>query len=445
MWYDTQVTIQKEGNSMNFTFSRTDIAKGVDVCAVRVAGFKTASVSFTFAVNLSELNGVNALASKLLQRSSEDYADFLQISRRLAELYGASLSSSVTRIGEQQVIRIAVSFIGDRFALSQESIAAACSDLLLNLIFKPNIKNGAFPTDETESEKRLLCEQIDGEKNDKAVYARGRLEQVMCAGEPYALNKYGDKERIKTITPEKAAEGYRAFLKTALIRINFVGDMDFDRVLDTLKARISEVERAPAPTSTTFIRAAGTPRYASEDDTVNQGKLVLGFRAGMDDADDRYYARRVFADLFGGSPHSKLFKNVREKMSLCYYCSAQLIAKKGIMLVQSGIETDNEEKAKTAILAQLQDMQNGNFSDEDLKASIDYLTDAFAGISDTPEGLDSWFSEQITASDIKMPEEYIENFKKVTRQNIIDAANGVTLDTVFMLRGVPDGEGQKNA
>lgn len=419
---------------MDYILSKVQIAESVHAVTVKVSGFKTARISFSFACNLSGQNSENALVSQLVLRSSEELSDFTLLSRRLAELYGASLSSDVMKIGEQQVVKISLSCIEDRFALGGESVAVECLELLLNLIFKPNIKNGAFDFKETESEKRLLAEQIESEKNEKGIYAKLRLEQIMFKDELYALNRFGDTEAIQAITPESAAKNYYEYLKRAAVRINLIGEMDFDRAVSLIKERFLSLDRTPDPLETVFIPSADTVRYESETDEVNQGKLVMGFRAGMENYDDNHYAARVMTDLFGGGTYSKLFKVVREKMSLCYYCSASLVAQKGVIIVQSGIETENEEKAKNAILAQLEDVKAGNFTDEDLKSSIDSLCDRFGSASDSPDELDYLFSQQLVTDELKRPSEYVENFKKVTREDVVAAAKKVTLDTVFMLK-----------
>ena len=160
----------------------------------------------------------------------------------------------------------------------------------------------------------------------------------------------------------------------------------------------------------------------------------------MENENDDYFPFRVMTDIFGGGPYSRLFLNVREKMSLCYYCSAMMFRQKGVMLVQSGIESYNEEKAKNAILDQLEEIRKGNFTEEDLDASKKALEDAFKSVSDSPEALDSWFTTQIEYSEYLYPEDYINMFKKVTKEDVIRAANDVTLDTVFMLEGTEEGD-----
>ncbi len=430
---------------MDYNLTKVNIADGVNAVIADTSGFKTAQISFSFACNLSRSNGEYALLSKMILRSSEDYSDFTEISRRLAELYGATLSSSVMKIGEQQVVKISISFIEDCFALDGESIAESCIKLLSDLIFRPNIKNGAFDLQETESEKRLLLQQIESEKNDKALYARLRLEQTMFKEELYCLNKYGDAQSIEKITPDIAAKAYLEYLKRAVIRVNIIGKFDFEKALTHLKERFALVERSPEKIKTEFIPSGGDVKYESEADSVNQGKLVMGFRAGMADCDDNYYATRVMTDLFGGGTYSKLFKVVREEMSLCYYCSARLISQKGVIFVQSGIDTENEEKAKNAILKQLEDIKVGNFKDEDLQSSIDSLVNRFGTVSDTPEDLDDWFSQQIVTDEVKKPSEYEQSIKKVARDDVIFAAQRVTLDTMFMLKGTESGEEKTDA
>ena len=172
-----------------------------------------------------------------------------------------------------------------------------------------------------------------------------------------------------------------------------------------------------------------------EELPVKHGKLVMCMRAGMSDCEDNYAAIKVMCDIFGGGVYSKLFNNVREKMSLCYYCSAAFNRAKGLIMVQSGIENENEQKATDAILQQLEDIKNGSFTEDEFDSSIKGLTNLIYGVGDTPEGLDRWYGGQMLDSEIMTPEEYAELISAVTREQVIAAAQNVTLDTVYMLTG----------
>ena len=424
---------------MKYNFNKETVSKGTELCNITAEGFKSACVTISFVLPLSEKASLYALVPNVLTRSSAEYPDITSIENKLALLYGAELVADITKTGEHQVLKLGVSCIDDRFAFDGESITAECSKLLFELVFNPKLKNGVFCESEVESEKRLLCERLAAEVSDKRVYAKNRCEEIMFSEEAYGIHRLGSVEAINKITPETLYEAYREILSDAKITVCVSGKTDYDAVRKLVADYTGDLERNTVTNKTVFIETANDVKYTKETEPVKQGKLVMGFRMGMADANDKYAARRVMVDLFGGSPHSKLFTIVREKMSLCYYCSARMIRAKGVMFVQSGIESYNEEKAKNAILQQLEDIKNGDFKDSDVEASVKALEDSFKSVSDSPEALDSWFMSQCVSGEYKYPEEFIEEFKKVTREDIIKAAQDVTLDTVFMLEGTAEG------
>lgn len=424
---------------MKYNFTNEIHSEGVELCNITAEGFKSACVTISFVLPLDNKASYYALVPGVLTRSSAKYPDVTAIENKLALLYGAELVADVSKVGENQVLKLGVSCIDDRFAFDGESITAECSELLFELVFNPLTENGVFTAKDVESEKRLLCERLDAETGDKRVYAKNRCEEIMFSDEAYGIHRLGSRDVIEQITPENLFEAYKEILANAKICVCVSGKTDYEAVKNMLGKYIDSVDRDLITTETVFVERAEDVTYEKESEPVKQGKLVMGFRLGMADADDNYAARRIMVDLFGGSPHSKLFTIVREKMSLCYYCSARMIRQKGIMFVQSGIESYNEEKAKNAILQQLEDIKNGKFTDEDIDASVKALEDSFKSVSDSPEALDSWFMSQCVSGDYKYPEDFIEEFKNVTRDEIIKAASEVTLDTVFMLEG--NGEG----
>ena len=425
--------------SMQYSFSKKEISRGVELCSVSAEGFKSACVTINFVMPLCDDASLYALVPNVLTRSSKQYPDITSIERKLAGLYGAELSVEVAKIGEHQVIKMGVSCIDDRFAFDGESISAECSKLLFELVFNPKVNDGAFSVEDTESEKRLLAERLLAEKSDKRIYAKNRCEEEMCKDEAFGINRFGTLEAIQEITPEGLFKAYKEILRKSKIAVCVSGNCNKDLVCEYLEKYTREIDRELAESKTLFVETAEDVNYVKEKEAVKQGKLVMGFRLGMTDSNDNYAARRVMADIFGGSPSSKLFTVVREKMSLCYYCSARMIRAKGVMFVQSGIESENEEKAKDAILMQLEDIKNGNFTDEDMDASVKALEDSFKSVSDSPEALDAWFMSQCVSSAYNYPEDYINAFKSVTREDVINAAKDVTLDTVFMLEGTGEG------
>lgn len=411
-----------------------NIADSVRLCAVNTDKFKTCRINVSMAVPLDKNASANAILPFMFQRRCAKYPDFTTFNRVLDELYGASVSAGVLKRGESQVLSFNLTAIDDRFALDDDKVALSCVELLLDLIFNPVTDGESFPEDIIEQEKHLLVEAIVNEQNDKRRYALMRCESIMFENEAYGLNRLGTVDDVKALTPDVVYSAWKKVLSTATVQITMVGSMDVEPVAELLRDKFSKIERTPVAIETEFVNDNNEPKYVCETMPLKQGKLVMGFRTGMKSVDDHAVDMRIAVDIFGGGTYSKLFTVVREKMSLCYYCSAALFNAKGIVMVQSGIEDVNEEKAKSEILNQLSLVANGDFDDEVFDSSIRSITDTIMSNSDTPEDICAWYASQLLKDELKTPESYVEEIKAVNKQQVIDAAKTITLDTVFMLK-----------
>lgn len=419
---------------MENSFNIIEVAEGIRICNYKTNRFKTGRISFNIAVPLGENASAYAILPYLLSRSCSKYTDFSELNSRLAELYGATVVGSVTKLGESQIVRISMNMIDDKFALDDESICAQCCELLSQLIFNPNVENGVFSNEEVKREKRFLLERIESEKNDKRVYALRRCEEIMCENEAYGINCYGNARDVEALTPQKIYDAWKTLLEKGVIQINVVGNADEKVISELVKTQISRINRCEVyKLDTDIIEKANDVKTVEEKLPINQGKLVMGYRAGLTKQDEDFSSMRVMVDLFGGAPYSKLFMNVREKMSLCYYCSSRLFRQKGIIMVQSGIEEENKEKAIKEIGNQLKEMQNGDFTQDDLNSSIAGLKDTLLRVLDTPEDIDAWGYAQITEKLFKFPDVLAKEIDKVTCDEVKEAAKRVTLDTIYML------------
>lgn len=413
------------------------ICDGVNFRSIRDTKFKTMRISAHLIVPMSRQTAAeNALLPFLLSRASREYPDFTKLGQRLAELYGASLNADVQKLGDLQVLSLSASGIADRYALEGEAISGELAKLLCSILFDPPLVDGLFPEDGFEQEKRQTMELIDSEYSDKRTYARQRCEAIMCADEPYGVNRYGGKEDIARVERPALTAAWKRLLDTAKIELMVLGDCDPAPVYEGFRAAFETLgSRKTADCTTKVVRSAEKVNTMTEKMDVAQGKLVMGFRTGTATPDEEVPATRLMAALFGGTPNSKLFLNVREKLSLCYYCSASYNSMKGIMLVQSGVEVKNMERAKEEILRQLDEVKQGNFDESEVEAAKMSLCNSYRTLSDSLGGLENWYLSQTFASHSQQPEEAAAQINAVTRQEIIDAANRVTLDTVYCLVG----------
>lgn len=411
------------------------ISKGVNLCVCRVSGFKTADMEISFAMPLRDgKNAARAVLINLLGKTSRDYPTVKAMGTYLSMLYGASVGAGVIKSGETQKIRLSLECIDDKFALGGESIVMKSLELLLDMIFKPNAENGSFPEENVEREKRLLIENLRSRKDDKIFYAADRMIEEMCCDEDFSIKKCGTEEEIEKLTGKDIFNAFTEILLHAPIQITVVGDFDENTVQELVREKFSKIERSEIKElHTEFLSESYSEKEIRETQQINQCKLVMGMRAGMTYDRDNYAAIKLMNDIFGAGVYSKLFTNVREKQSLCYYCSSRLDAGKGIIIIQSGVEKENINKAVESIKKEFEDIRKGKFDEETIKAAKMSLCDGLRSVYDTPADIEGWYSSQQTASTVISPEALIDAINAVTKEEIMTAAMFASFDTIFVL------------
>ncbi len=422
---------------MKSSFSRFEIDNGINFNVIKDQRFKTGRISVTSFLPLDSENvSAYAILPFVLSHSCRKYPDFTSLNKKLADLYGASLFADVGKIGDIQTLTVSVSFLDDRYAFSGESLSSQLTQLLCDIIFDPMIENGTFKEENVEQEKRQLVELIDSEYNDKRVLAKIRCEQIMCEKEKFGISRFGEKTQVLRLTPDDVFEAWKRVLRTAKIEIMMLGDADNESALEVFKKAFSKIKREKVLNcDTQIIKDVDNIKEKSDEMDISQSKLVMGFRTGVALMDPEVIATRVAVSLFGATPQSKLFLNVREKLSLCYYCSAGYDRSKGIMLVQSGVERKNIDKAKKEILNQLEEIKKGNFTDAELDNTKKSLTNSYRTIGDFLSGLESFYLSQVFDKEFLSPEQFVEDVNKVTKEQVIKSANMIKLDTIYALVG----------
>lgn len=417
------------------SFNQREIVQGVSLLGVNADRFKTNEIAVTLALPLKkETASCNALLINLLSRKSKAYPSLTQLNKKLAFLYGASLSAVVSKLGECQVLKLGITSLDDRFSLDGESISLECVKLLISLLFEPKLDdNGKFFAEDIESEKRILIEKIESEQNEKRTYVLRQAESMMFAGEPYGIGRYGTIEDVKSITADDITAAWHNALKTAEIMVTVVGGADMNAAAHYLENAFASVERAYTQLpDAVFVPECTEVKEKMERLDVKQGKLVLGFRVNLAPQDELTPAMRSFCDIFGGGPYSKLFANVREKLSLCYYCSARYTKLKSCIMIQCGCNEENMDKAVEEIMNQLEEIKKGNFEDEFHSSKIG-LRDAIMSVNDTPELIEGWYANQITADKIITPEQSAAENDAVTMEDVVKCASLLSLDTIYKL------------
>ncbi len=414
-----------------------EIANGVNFNTIIDKRFKTNRISINFVTELrADTVTVNALIPQLLKKGFEGCETYTELNRKLEELYGAYVNADVQKKGDYQILTLCITGIDDRFSLENESIIQKTADILCNLALKPIVEDGGFSKKYVELEKNSLIDSIDAELNEKRIYALNNAIRLMCKDEPYGLPMYGFKDKVLEITPQSAKEQYDNILKTAKIEIMFTGCGDDTKAIDVFTNAFKSLNRdyAEIPSITAHISAKKVTEK-TENMPVSQSKLVLGFGACVTSRDMLAPAMRLMVAILGGTPSAKLFLNVREKLSLCYYCAARYDVSKGIITIDSGVENQNIQKAREEILVQLDLMKKGEFTDDEINNATLSLKNAFSSIYEHSSSIEGFYLGQILSGIQSSPDAEKLKLDSITRQEIINAANKVTLDTVYILTG----------
>lgn len=412
------------------------IGEGAEELFIKTERFNTTLISFNFYLPINKEKQANyALLPFVLTSCGKNYPDFSRLNFSLAKLYGANLFSSAEKVGDFTLLKMGISVINDRFALDKEKISEEAVKMLLDLIFNPKAENGAFCSDDLEREKRKAIEHIKSEMGEKRIYAKNRLIEEMFSDDVYGIPKCGTVEQVKNITGESLFEAWKEMLQSAFLRINIVSAEEPVELLETVKETLLKIKRENITdfTKTMPARRRNSVKDICEKMDIAQGKLCMGFNTGESGGDKETAALTVACDIFGGGPYSKLFTVVREKMSLCYYCSAAPVKVKGFIMVSSGIESENAEKARKEIINQLSAVGKGEFSDDDLRASVRSIKDSLKTFLDSQSTIDNWYSIKVADRVPYTPDEVSGFIDSVTRDDVTRIARNITLNTVYTL------------
>jgi len=424
---------------------RIEISDGINLGYIEQKKFKTNFFKVCFCMNLDEgLPTRLSLLAGVLMRASKNYPGISEINNRLDYLYDMNVSSGTYKRGEKLYFSYECDFIKDEFLPNGEKLLDEALGMFEELVFNPFLTDGGFDKKILDSEKTELENSIKSIINYKNAYVKEKCIEALCEGEKYSINEQGKLEEIPEIDEKSLYEFYKWMLESARVEIMFVGEADVQKLADDFKRIFTQnTSRTPEMINETYITGDVKEKVCEKTEKmqVNQGKLALGFRTGVGVTDKDCTAMTLFAEIFGGSPMSKLFMNVREKLSLCYYCRASLDSYKGIMLVLSGIQSKNRDKSFEAIMKELSDIQSGKVTADEFEAAKLSLVNSYKTLDDSPAALSAWYVSRIMTGSFENPGQIVERIKNTTLKEVIEASKKVKLDTVYFLEG-EDGEVQ---
>ena len=417
-------------------FDRKEIAAGVFFNAISETKFKSNLISMRFIAPLDEKTAAkNALLFPVLLRGSTNFPDIGSIRREEESVYDTDISDGVYKRGDSQILEIRMSLLDNRFSIDGMNITDRAVRLLSDILFSPLMENGAFLEEYVESEKQMLIDDIRAQINDKRRYAMQRLSEEMFSDDVFGVSELGTVESVDEITANALTNQYKELFSRARIEIFAVGRFDFASLRETFRTLFSSTKRSYIYQTETKPLQSAKPSVKTvyERQNISQGKLAMGFYTGVTVKDKNYTTMQLLNIIYGAGVTSKLFLNVREKLSLCYYCGSGENGQKGFLTVHSGIEFKNEKKAADEILAQLDEIKKGNISENELRDAKLALVDSAERIADSAYNMLNWYFACVMNGEMITPEEKCEKVRATTTDDIVKIAQNIRLDTYYFL------------
>ena len=420
-------------------YKENEIKQGIKFHTINTDKFKTNLMAIFLTTKLTRENVTkNALISLLLKRGSKNMKDQEEISKKMEELYGAIFDCGLDKTGDNQVIKLYIETINDKYLPQSEGdLLKTTMEKLLEIAFAPYIENGEFLPEYVEQEKNTIRQLIGIKKDNKARYAQTRCIEEMYKNQPYSLFKYGYEEDLEKINGKNLYEYYKELLQTCKIDIFLSGILngkEYEIIknnenIQKLKGR----EPVYIKPKVAQVNLSEAEKIVTENLDVAQGKLVLGLDIDIKNADQKYDVL-MYNSILGGTATSKLFQNVREKAHLAYVASSNYFRFKNNIIINCGIEISNFEKALKIVKEQIEDMKTGKFTQEDLENCKKVVKSTIEAIKDEQDtGITYYFSQELS-EEKTTPEEYLNRIEKITKENVIDIANKVSINTIYFLK-----------
>jgi len=397
---------------------------------------KTITFAVKFRASLERENITKrALLPYILKQGTASFPTRKELQEELAELYGAVLSIGGAKKGESHIITFYLEVPNEKFLPDSNSLIERAIQLLHEIVYKPNQEGNAFSSQVFDREKGILRQNLRSIKDDKASYANMRLVDEMCAGEPYSIHAQGYEEDLSALSNQELFTYYETIRDEEEMDIYVSGDFEAEQMKQLLTGQFKRTlkKKETASSNQEASKRSTDEKELIEKDQIQQAKLNIGYRTNILYRDEKYPALQVFNGMFGGFPSSKLFINVREKNSLAYYAVSRIESHKGLLFVMSGIAPEDYEKALAIIREQMEAMQNGDFTEEELEETKLLIINQLKETLDHAQGMIEFMYQQEVGQKEMPVDELFEGIRQVTKEQVIEVAKQVQENMVYLL------------
>lgn len=413
-----------------------EIIKGVHLHFIQSEKFKTNKIKVRFSAPMSEKTiAGRVLTASMLETSNALYPTSQAFREKLANLYGANYSTSLSRRGLVHYLDINLSFVRDQFLSRKNMLADEILDFLKASLFFPLSNGQAFDTKTFEIEKRNVLTDLEAEIENHFYHAHRELNNLFYDLPEMRIPRVATIELVEKETAETSFAAFQQMLNQDQIDFFFIGD--FNEIAVREKIQEFQFSEREQPLQLSYQQNySNITREKLEQRDVHQSIVELAYHFSSQYGDRSHLPLIVLNGLLGGFAHSKLFVNVREKESLAYTISSHFDIFSGLMRIYAGIDRANRTKTIALINRQILDLKRGHFTDEELEQTKNMLKNSILLAQDRQNTLiERAYMSSVLGKKFLSLEAWLKALENVSKADLIEAAQQLKLQAIYFMEG----------
>lgn len=418
------------------TLTRTQITENLRLLSISTKKFKTAALKISVAMPLTKRNYIlSRLLCGILGRGTEKYPSLEAINKRLDDLYASCVSVNSNILEDLIIFSVSADLLDTRFVPDSTDVSTEVIEVISQMLFSPLLFNDVFPGDKLEHEKKLLIESFEAKINDPRSYAATRAEELRRRDDSEFPSLEYIISTTSQITITELTDFYRQLVLFAPWRAIYAGSENSDIISKKLELILGNIIGSKTAIHTESIPSPREHLSVNENMPLAQSRLVMGLSPSVPVSKHQLDSLNVANGILGGGPFSKLFLNVREKLGLCYSCGSSFSKISKFVTVSAGINAENRQLTTDEIFRQLQEIKDGNITNNELLAvrrSIEYTFDQ---TYDSPFALISFYFTREHLGIEETPEARKDALLTVSVDDIVSSANLLNYDFCYFLNG----------
>ena len=408
---------------------------GYNLHIMKTDKFKTVTIKIFFKQKIQkETMTIRRVLSETLMQSSKKYPSRRLLEERCEDLYGVAISSENFKSGIYDVLSFSEVFLNEKY--TEPGMMKESLEFLFQIVCNPDIKQNKFNSYGLDLGMRIIKDDLDSFSDYPTSYSLARMLENLSPDTPTSYRNCGYMKDLKKITGQSLYDYYLKVLNEDIMDIFIIGDIDTETIKQLIDEKFARKDKKEKGESHFYIedKIRKMPLVITEKQDMKQSHLLIGCNFDPLSDFELRYVLNVYSFILGGSGDSILFKNVREKNSLCYDISSSQRMLNGLLIIKAGISAMNYEKVLQLIMESLESMKRGEFQEEDILKAKMIFKNSYIDMFDSPNNIiNTYLSHEYLKSDL--PDEKLKKIELVTKDMVIDIANKIHVNTIYLLKG----------